>query len=236
MKKHITFTFLNWIGLAFLFLSCADKPVKREVIDLENFPMDFKVDPFYATMKSSSKDTLFENQTDWRFSGTPIAFHNLMPRFTADTLAYFGKVSFESIEMIESLKGEFISLYAFNQSDGLNNFQKLLTYIESKNGKPKVTEGYSFRQFFTYSWDLKDRELIVLVSGEKQEYISTLLGIKAASDSSHIVSAKPPVINTTIFVFNKKFNKKFTITKVKTGDFLHLDSKSFSSMYLEKKP
>lgn len=232
---QLKYDFIKWISLSFLFLSCtnASVKVKREVVDIENFPMDFKVDQFYSTMKSSAKDTLYENAAGNPFFGTPAAIHNVMPQYTDDTLAYFGKTIFESIEMVESLKGDFISLCAFKQSKGTNDFQKLLAYIESKNGNPKRTQGYSFTQFFTYSWDLKDRELILLVKGKDKEYISSLPGIKTAGDTSHIDTANAPVINTVIFVFNKKYKKEFTISKIKSGEFIRLLPDNFSSIYLE---
>lgn len=234
--RKITYTFIKCLCLCFLFLACRQTIPKREIIDIANFPMDFKVDQFYATMKSAVKDTLYENLTGDRFSGTPIAIHHIMPKFTADTLAYFGKTDLESIEMIENLKGEFISLFAFKESKGLDHFQQLLAFIKSKYGEPKIAEGYSFRQFFTYSWDLKDRELILLVMGKDQDYISKLLGMGKSDHTSHIDTATLPVINTSLFVFNKQFDKSFSISKVKSGDFLHLEPANYKSIYLETSP
>jgi len=230
---RINDTFLKYLGIVLLFLSCTKAPVKREVVDIEHFPMNFKVGEFYSTMKSAAKDTLYENASGDRFTGTPFAFQYIMPKFTKDTLAYFGKMNFESIEMVENLKGEFMSLFAFNESKGKENFQQLLSYMESKYGKAKMAEGYNFSQFFTYTWNLKDRELVLLVIGKEDDYISSWLGIKTGAEHQPKDPTKLPVLITNVFVFNKKFDKSLTISKVKSGDFLHLEPESFSSMYLE---
>jgi len=197
--------------------------------------MDFNVGIFYAPLKSSLRDTLYENLTGDRFYGTPVAVQHIMPDYTNDTLATFGSMCFQSMEMLESMKGDFIVLSARNESAGVNNFQQLLAYMESKHGKAKVAEGYAFSQFFTYSWTLNDRELILLVTGKELEYISSLLDRPQQLKTAQTDATTLPSINTIVFVFNKKFDKSFTTSKVKSGEFLLLDSVNFSSRYRESK-
>ena len=112
------------------------------------------------------------------------------------SLAFIKKVSFQKIQMMKSITGEFMGLVAYDGDTKKEDFNHLLKYFTRKNGQPKTSENYWNGSFYCYSWDFDDKLLYITSSIDLKENTIVIAPKKTKKQSK---------LNTRVFIINKKY-------------------------------
>lgn len=144
---------------------------------------------------------------------------NMKSHTIGDSLARYGDMYFEGLNMMRNKKGEFMALVASNQNGGPVPFQLLLAYIEKKHGKAKVSNEDFFGGYKVYSWQLTDRLLAISVKNNDK---SAELKLALDLDSMTGDTTKHPSIDTKLFIVTNS-SKESVIGNLNSGEWLYFD-------------
>ncbi|MBS9767553.1 MAG: hypothetical protein KGV44_08440 [Flavobacteriaceae bacterium] len=143
--------------------------------------------------------------------------YNMSSWSNGEKLAYYNDMYFETIEMIRSANNEFMALVAQNESPNENAFKKLLSQIESENGKAKVKKYDFFGTYYVYFWELEDRLLAISSKYDNKESTLELRVEKDKNNSLKVDATKHPSMRTYIFILSNTFKKKEILGKLSNG-------------------
>lgn len=146
--------------------------------------------------------------------------YNMMGWSSGDSLGYYHNMYFEKIDMMNSIRGEFMALVGTNESENRDNFDNLLSYLKQKEGEPVVVENDFFGVYYNYSWDLDDR-YISITSKLNNKKKTLKLSLEISEDNVIIDTTKHPSIDTRLFIINNKY-KDSIVGKLNSGDWLFL--------------
>lgn len=167
-------------------------------------------------------DTLYKDPYNYdKTQDKPIGIqYNMRSWGSNDSLAYYGKVYFKKIDMMQSLDSAFMALVALNESEGEDTFKQLLADIEQKYGKAKVKEFDFFGAYYVYYWELEDR--LLAISSKYDDKENTLaLGVEVTENDVKIDTAKQPTINTNLFILNNTYKQDSIVKHLTSGDWLY---------------
>ncbi|MGG6231498.1 hypothetical protein [Tenacibaculum sp. SDUM215027] len=178
MKKYII---LSLITLCF---SCQNRPDRdKNIIDLENFDLNFNVEEFYSKYIEEIKQTYYIQDIEYDDSivGT---WYRMIGLLKNPPYAYYEDKNFNMIDIIKSdvNKNEFMALLASNYKIPAADFNKLLKTLTNKYEKPQICDLLIYKGH-TYTWILNDR----LIVYSYNEY------------------GKPSIVNETFYIINKKY-------------------------------
>ncbi|ATA77105.1 conserved exported hypothetical protein [Capnocytophaga canimorsus] len=167
-------------------------------------------------------DTVLSGKT-YKDERNPIAYqYDMRSWSTSDSLAYFQKMHFCKINMVTSLKGDFMALVAESESKGTDDFKALLDYLKQKHGKPTVKENGFYNDSFIYHWELDDRLLAIFSHHDNKE--STLkLGIEVTEDGVKADTTKQPTLVTRLFILKNQYKHDSILTHFTRGNWSVFD-------------
>ncbi|HWV73016.1 MAG TPA: hypothetical protein VN040_14945 [Pseudosphingobacterium sp.] len=145
--------------------------------------------------------------------------YNMKSHTLEDSLALYGNMHFEGLNMMRREDGEFMALVASNQNEGPGPFQQLLADIEKKHGKAKVSNEDFFGGYKVYSWQLADRLLAI---SSKNNDKSNELKLALDLDSMTVDTTKHPSIDTKLFIVTNS-SKDSVMGNLKSGEWLYFD-------------
>ncbi|MGJ8549062.1 hypothetical protein [Winogradskyella wichelsiae] len=191
MKKILTLL----IFFAFLFSSAQNPELGKTKINLKNFPLQIDVHHFYKEqIETYNKSLELYNQgkTDEAYSNKLLKnyknvegidtlyiadseyllLYEMQGMETKDTLATFGDIKFEQLNMISNNDNEFQSLRAvsFSYKDDKKNFKALKTVLEKEYGSPKLIKT---NESEIYRWLDKDFIMLITLVTQKENDIET---------------------------------------------------------------
>lgn len=145
--------------------------------------------------------------------------YNMKSWAQGDSLAQYGKMCFEAINMMRTKEGQFMALVASNQNEGEELFKQLVAEIERTHGKPKVTDQDFFGNYKVYSWQLEDRLLAI---SSKYNDKSNELKLAFDLDSMKADTTKRPSIDTKLFMVSNNF-RDTVLGNLNSGEWLYFD-------------
>ncbi|SKB59442.1 hypothetical protein SAMN05660477_00098 [Soonwooa buanensis] len=182
------------VVFASVMFSAQHLELGKDKINLENFKMPFDVNSFYKKQLELNKKTtelLEQDKMD-----TP-AYDKLLKQYkfvegiktidvsdtkklllyemksinTKDTLAFFGNVKFQKLEMISNQKNEFQSLRAvsFSYKDNKKNYEHLKNILVKKFGNPQKIDSDNFAEKEYFLWKTKDFVYILSLKIETEK-------------------------------------------------------------------
>ncbi|QCE40360.1 hypothetical protein [Psychroserpens sp. NJDZ02] len=180
MKRvSLLFTFFT-----FLFSCAQNIELGKTKIDLKKFPLNIDVHYFYKEQietynkslelyDQGKTDEAYSNELLKNYKGVEgidtlhikdseyLLIYEMQGMQTKDTLATFGNIKFEQLNMISNNDNEFQSLRAesFSYKDDKKNFKDLITVLETEYGSPTV---FKANESEIYKWSNKD--IIVLIT------------------------------------------------------------------------
>ena len=190
MRKIIVLTL--FFVFIFTIQSCGQNPELGEnKIDLKTFSVKFNVNGFYKNQIETHKKSLelySQGKTKDAFSKELLKNYKFVENIdtlsidkdkymlmyimrgmdTKDTLATFGNIRFQKLDMISNEKNEFQSLRAtsWTYNDKKNNFNTLKDELQNIHGKPNVIKE-TFEHGEYYQWTTKD--FVVSLTVDKNE-------------------------------------------------------------------
>jgi len=232
------------IVVVFLFFASFSysQELGKDILDLENIDLTFKVRQFYISTIESQEvlqkkyynDSLTEDERlEWLYSNS-IQIENVIDNqdldnfigiqynmaswSSSDSLAFFDKVYFSKIEMMSDFKNDLMVLSSENESEDNHNTKELIASLQQKYGDPKITEDDFFGKFYRYTWVLSDRILQVV---SKYNNNKNVLSIVIGGDK--IIDSEKPKgsIATKFFIVNKKHKDKIR-NQLSSGNWLFL--------------
>ncbi len=246
-----------------VLLSCNSKKFGEEKVDLENFEFNFDIDNFYSNTKilynynstevdyDSEKqfiqiDTvLYESieiapeQSEEKKLSENFLQYEMMIWNKSKKIAFYNNISFERIGMMKSFSGDFVSLFAQNESDTDKKLNTLITYLSKKHGKPKIVDkvGYhSYNYHINYVWELNDRTIIVstktvknLAKNSIEITTTTKIGesnTSTLSDKEKRLKKNRSITETTIFILNKKY-QPMILNNSQQGTWIYLKTERY---------
>ncbi|WP_300671157.1 hypothetical protein [Soonwooa sp.] len=205
--KNLVQLVLIFVSLTF---SAQHLELGKDKINLESFKMPFDVNSFYKKQFELNKKTLELMEKDKM--ETPM-FDKLMKQYkfvdgittidvsdtkklllyemkatnTRDTLAYFGNVKFQKLEMISNQKNEFLSLRAVSNSfnDNKKNYEHLKSLLVNKFGNPQKIDSENFVEKEYFQWKTKDFVYILSLKIETENDV-----LKYYYSDLYLISAK----------------------------------------------
>lgn len=190
MKNLILFIFV----FASVMFSAQYLELGKDKINLETFKMPFDVNGFYKKQLGLSKEMteLFDQDKmdtpaydkllkQYKFvegiktidvSDTKkLLLYEMKATNTKDTLAYFGNVKFQKLEMISNQKNEFQSLRAesFSYKDEKKNFENLKNILVKRFGNPQKIDSDNFAEKEYFLWKTKDFVYILSLKIETEK-------------------------------------------------------------------
>lgn len=145
--------------------------------------------------------------------------YNMKSWTQGDTLARYGQMNFEAINMMRAPEGKFIALVATNENEGEVQVKRLIADIERKNGKPQVSEHEFFGGYKVYCWQLKDRLLAI---SSKFDDKSNELKLAVDLDSMKVDTTRYPAIATKLFIISNEFRDSVG-SSLNSGAWVYFD-------------
>ncbi|MDR2272055.1 MAG: hypothetical protein LBF27_14210 [Sphingobacterium sp.] len=145
--------------------------------------------------------------------------YNMKSHTLGDSLALYGNMHFEGLNMMRSKEGNFMALVATKENENEEAFRTLLARLEKKYGKAKITEKDFFGGYNVYSWQLQDR--LIAISSKHNDK-SNELKVAIDTDRKTIDTAKHATIDTKFFLLSNKYRQAIS-GNLKSGAWLYFD-------------
>jgi len=145
--------------------------------------------------------------------------YNMKSWTEGDSIAQYGPMTFEALNMMRDTDGKFMALVATNQSQDEDPFKLLLAEIEKKYGKAKIIEDEFFGGYYVYRWQLPDRLLAI---SSKYNDKSNELKLSVNLDSMKLDTTKKPSIDSKLFIVSNRFRDSLA-GNLKSGAWLYFD-------------
>lgn len=195
---------LTAVSLLFIFIfsfqSRGQNPeLGKDIIDLETFSIKFNVNDFYKSQIKTHKKSralYARGKTEQAFSEELLKDHKSVENLdtlhldsnkylllyemkgmaTKDTLATYGNVRFQRLDMVTNEKNKFQSLRAISSTykDDKKNFNALKDILEKSYGKPQIIkETFEHKEY--YEWTTEELVIsLILKSDGNTDFDSNL--------------------------------------------------------------
>ncbi|SFW61479.1 hypothetical protein [Cellulophaga fucicola] len=183
------------ILFSFLFSCSQNIELGKNKIDLKKFPLKIDVHYFYKEQIETHKKSLelySQGKIDEAYSNELLKnyksvesidtlhikdneyllLYEMQGMQTKDTLATFGNIKFEQLNMISNNENEFQSLRAvsFSYKDDKNNFKELIKALETEYGSPEIIKA---NESEIYKWSNKDFIVLITLVIQKENDIDS---------------------------------------------------------------